>query len=399
MMLMNGLYGAIFKWIHGNKLVYNTCWEDPRIDRQALQFGEDDTVLVITSAGCNTLDYALTSPRHVYAVDMNPRQNAVLEMKMAGIRKLEFEDFFAMFGQGRIERIEWLYRDTLRPALSPRSQVFWDNHLHYFDAERPNNSYYFHGTCGWIARMIHLYLTKHPRLRHGVEALLNASTVEEQRQVYADIRHIFWSRPVKWAVSRDTTLALAGVPKAQRKQVESTYAGGITQFLMDVGDAVFGWLPLGDNYFWRVYITGRYTPDCCPEYLKPEKFHALKDGLVDRISVHTDTIEGFLHKNDDVEISRYVLLDHMDWLNTYQHDMLEREWQEIVRHARHGTRMIWRSGGLRVDYVDPIQVTLRGRKTEVGELLTYDQALAERLHPQDRVHTYGSFYIADLAVG
>jgi hypothetical protein len=32
----------------------------------------------------------------------------------------------------------------------------------------------------------------------------------------------------------------------------------------------------------------------------------------------------------------------------------------------------------------------------VGELLRYDHELAHRLHPLDRVHTYGSFHIAHL---
>ena len=72
-------------------------------------------------------------------------------------------------------------------------------------------------------------------------------------------------------------------------------------------------LPLADNYFWRVYIKGRYTADCCPEYLKPENFQKLKGGLADRVEVYTDSVQGFLEKNAR-RFSRFVLLDHMDWL-------------------------------------------------------------------------------------
>ena len=42
-------------------------------------------------------------------------------------------------------------------------------------------------------------------------------------------------------------------------------------------------------------------------------------------------------------------------------------------------------------------VTHRGELVSVGELLTYHTELARRLHARDRVHTYGSFYIADVA--
>ena len=63
----------VFQFVHGNNLVYNTCWEDPRLDRQTLNLTSQDRLLVITSAGCNALDYLLAGAGHVYAVDMNPR--------------------------------------------------------------------------------------------------------------------------------------------------------------------------------------------------------------------------------------------------------------------------------------------------------------------------------------
>jgi S-adenosylmethionine-diacylglycerol 3-amino-3-carboxypropyl transferase len=68
----------LFDAIHGQHLVYNQCWEDPAVDRQALLLSPRDRVLVITSVGCNALDYALTGAR-VLAVDVNPRQNHLLE--------------------------------------------------------------------------------------------------------------------------------------------------------------------------------------------------------------------------------------------------------------------------------------------------------------------------------
>ena len=84
MSLSSALNTKIFNHVHGNNLVYNICWEDPRIDHQMLNLGPDDNVLVITSAGCNALDYILKGCNHVYAVDMNYRQNAVLELKKSG---------------------------------------------------------------------------------------------------------------------------------------------------------------------------------------------------------------------------------------------------------------------------------------------------------------------------
>ncbi len=86
----------------------------------------------------------------------------------------------------------------------------------------------------------------------------------------------------------------------------------------------------------------------------------------------------------------------MDWLSDNMFPMLESEWQAIVTSAAPGTRIIWRSGGLDTDFIQRVEVEIDGQAVKVPELLTYQRELAAQLHPQDRVHTYGSFYIADL---
>ena len=75
----------------------------------------------------------LESPRHVHAVDMNPRQNALLELKMVGIRHLQYEDFFEMFGRGRLKYAVDTYHQGLRGSLSAWSQQYWDRWIRFFD--------------------------------------------------------------------------------------------------------------------------------------------------------------------------------------------------------------------------------------------------------------------------
>jgi S-adenosylmethionine-diacylglycerol 3-amino-3-carboxypropyl transferase len=58
---------------------------------------------------------------------------------------------------------------------------------------------------------------------------------------------------------------------------------------------------------------------------------------------------------------------------------------------------IWRRGGLRTEFLQRVHVTINGRLCTLDELLNYHRDLAAELHQQDRVHTYGSFYIADIA--
>jgi S-adenosylmethionine-diacylglycerol 3-amino-3-carboxypropyl transferase len=396
MAMRRRLADASFRFVHGHALVYNTCWEDPRLDREALALGPDDTMVVITSAGCNVLDYALDAPRSIHAVDLNPRQNALLELKVAAIRTLEFDEFFQLFGRGRLRGWPETYRRRVRPLLSDAARECWDRREHWFDP-KAQAAFYFRGTTGLAARMANTYLNLVIRARPSIEALINAADVDAQRDIYdRALRDRLWTPLFQWWLRRDSTLALLAVPRPQREHIERDYPSGIVGFIRERIEAVFTRLPMADNYFWRVYLTGEYSPSCCPEYLKRSNFERLKDGLVDRISIQTTSVQAFLESHE-TSISRFVLLDHMDWLCDDGNAALGREWRAILQRAAPGARVLWRSGGRATAFVDRLVVDHDGRPTRVGDRLTYDRPLAERLHARDRVHTYGSFHIADLA--
>ena len=91
---------GVFQFLHRNNLVYVTSFEDPAVDRCALEVGPSDRVVTITSGGCNALDLVLAGSLEVHAVDVNPLQTALLELRIAAIRKLGHDDFFALFGRG-----------------------------------------------------------------------------------------------------------------------------------------------------------------------------------------------------------------------------------------------------------------------------------------------------------
>src|SRR5439155_12209447 len=141
------LNNRIFKAVHHRNLIYNTCWEDPALDRVALTLGPSDRLMVITSAGCNALDYLLAGAGEVNAVDVNPIQNALLELKRAAILGLDHDSFFELFGQGSSPRARQMYADALRQRLSPRSRAYWDRNVHFFSGKGWRHSFYYRGTA------------------------------------------------------------------------------------------------------------------------------------------------------------------------------------------------------------------------------------------------------------
>jgi S-adenosylmethionine-diacylglycerol 3-amino-3-carboxypropyl transferase len=291
--------------------------------------------------------------------------------------------------------VRQVYEQKLRRELSPFAQAYWDRCIRFFD--NPRKPFYYRGTTGFFARFMRIYADRVMRVKPQIEEILSVRSLEKQRAIYYEyIRPRLWTRLIRTAMNRDTTMSLLGVPRQQRMQIDTQYEGGLVKFIQDCVDTVFGQLPLWDNYFWRVYITGQYSRDCCPEYLKEENFQRLRDGQVDRISTHTDSVQGFLDKHPG-RISRFVLLDHMDWLSDRFFPLLEAEWQSIVDRATPDARLIWRSGGLRTDFLERVQVLVGGKMRVVTDMLSLNEQLAAELHARDRVHTYGSFYIADLA--
>jgi S-adenosylmethionine-diacylglycerol 3-amino-3-carboxypropyl transferase len=380
----------IFNAIYSRSLVYNTCWEDPAVDRVALDVGRNDTMLVITSAGCNVLDYALASPKRIYAVDANPRQNALLELKLAAIRRLDFDDFFAIFGEGFHPEIGKLYRLALRYDLTPFARQYWDRNLAWFASRR--GSFYYHGLSGLVAGLFRTYLHLRPRLAEPVRAMFDLQSLEAQRRLYDEhIRPQLWGPAMNWALSRQLTMSLLGVPAPQRHEVQNQHPGGVAGFIRAAIEYVFRELPVWDNYFWSVYVRGRYGRNCCPEYLKEANFAALKGGLADCIELHTDTVTGFLRGGTE-PVSKFVLLDHMDWMASHDMDALREEWHAIFERAAPGARIIFRSAHARPAYLEQLEL----RSGRLRYLLDWHDGLAEELQARDRVHTYAGFHIADV---
>ena len=386
------LRDCLFTVFQRHHLIYNACWEDAALDRAAFELGANDRVLVLTSGGCNALDYLLAGAGAVEAVDSNPCQSALLEFKTAAIRGLTHAEFWELFGAGRSPRAPAMYHDVIRRRLFFRARQYWDRHLHYFSGRGRRNSFYYHGGWGLMMWLIVGYWKRWRGLRRPLEDLFAARSLEEQRDIYyRHLRDRLWTPGFSRFSSHRLPLALMGIPERQRESM-LRYPGGLFRRGQTIVEELLTTIPFATNHFMRVYILGSYTPDCCPEYLTPTGFARLKGGLLDRLTIHTALVTDYLRRAAP-GISRFALLDHMDWLGPRE---LAEEWEAILSRARPGSRVLCRSALPDVDYLYPVTVCYRGRPTALGDLLRFDRERALALHARDRVHMYGSFHIAHL---
>lgn len=374
----------VFRQIHSRHLVYNTCWEDPRCDRQLLQLDAKSEIVMITSAGCNALEYLLDAPARIHCVDVNPRQNALLALKRAAIAQLEHNDLFLIFGKGWHPRWNEIYHNHLRPHIPHYAQLYWDSHQQYFNGQGLRKSFYYYGSSGSVAWWARQYLKARPKLHRQIKAMFNAETLEEQIALYEKIEGKVLNRLIQWVVNQHITLYAVGVPRSQRALFFDQHEEGVLGYIRRSMRQVFTELPLKDNYFWQLYFNGCYFLDCCPAYLDAGHQTSIADGL-ENIHQHTMTITDFLRKNPGT-YSHYVLLDHQDWLAANNRQALEEEWEMILANSRPGTRILLRSAADVVSFL-PAFVT---------ENVRFDQDAAKAHHCQDRVGTYGSVYIGEV---
>lgn len=380
--MINHLRDWIFKNVHGSNLVYNVCWEDPRCDRQVMNIGEDSKIVMITSAGCNALDYLLDNPEQIHCIDLNSRQNALLEFKKALIKHGTYQELYNFFGEGTYPNGEQYYKKELRQHLPAYAQDFWDRKIGYFSGKGAKKSFYFRGSSGTLAWLFVKYMKSRKKLYAKVRSLMESKTLEEQEHWYNQIEAKLFNKTILRLVSNHYALAMAGVPRAQRRLISEEYPGGVGQFIVNSARQVFTKVKISDNYYYRAYIDGCYSKTCCPNYLVESNYETLRE-RIDRVKTHTTSVSQFL-KDNPAEYSNFVLLDHQDWLAAHDVIALEEEWQLILKNSKPGTRILMRSAANRIDFFPEF----------VKEKIEWiPQEELKDLHDQDRVGTYGCVYV------
>ena len=160
-----------------HKLIFTLSWEDPESDLKALRIQPGDTVMTITSGGCNTLGFLVCDPAVIHTVDINPSQSYLLELKMAAMQHLDYPSFVRFLGltpsEDRLKRY-----GRIRNHLSPKAAEFWDVH-----GKIVHEGFLFGGRYEYFVKLVGKFV----RLIQGkerVNGLFEARDPEQQRAFY-----------------------------------------------------------------------------------------------------------------------------------------------------------------------------------------------------------------------
>lgn len=335
--------------------LYAFAWEDPKVDQRLLQINDNDTILCLTSGGDNLLEYLVTArPRRIHAVDLNPNQNHLLELKIAAFQALHYADVWKLFGEGHHPDFQDLLINKLSPHMSSQAFQFWFKNVSRFTS---SNSFYEYGGSGCAIKLVR-WLAWLTGLKQEIRRLCNSKTRNEQREVWSKIRPMILSRSLHWAlVGTEWFLwKAAGVPPAQRQLIiqdaseqpqkgsapppeglSDTTGEAMWDYIVNTLDPVAQHTLLSEeNYHYLLTLTGQYTrryrqtnllfspakllliPSsgrCHPVYLSPKAHTKLSQpNAFSNLRIHTDElseiIQRFKPATLTIAIVRYILSTH-----------------------------------------------------------------------------------------
>jgi S-adenosylmethionine-diacylglycerol 3-amino-3-carboxypropyl transferase len=352
---------------------YSQCWEDAETLLRGLDMTAEDDVLSITSGGDNTFALLLSNPRSITAIDHNPAQTFLADLKIQAIRRLDYDDFIGFVGAAGCAYRGILYRH-LRSALSPAARAFWDS--------RPDDIDRGIIHCGRFERYLGLFRRGVLPLIHApatVRHLLTQNGSDEQVPFYEQV----WdSRRWRWLFrtffSRLLLARLGRHPEVFR-HVEQDAIGSL---LLERTRRGLTDVPLRDNYFAEFILTGHYRdlPHAHP-WLRQEHFATLKE-RVSRVTLVTGDFASFLARQQEGSLSKLNLSDIFEYVSDAEYEALL---SDLLRVIRPGGRI----GFWTLFIPRDVPPTLR-------DSLHIDAETCRDLSASDRTFFYGGFRTVEV---
>jgi S-adenosylmethionine-diacylglycerol 3-amino-3-carboxypropyl transferase len=313
-------------------VLYASAWEDPAVDRAALRIQPSDVVLSVTSGGCNVLTFLLDDPCKIIALDLNPHQSHLLELKMAAFRKLSHRQLLAFVGVRASAARSAIYRDRLRPVLSDGARRFWDR-----QPAKIARGLIHAGRYEKYMRLLRKVLITPTGRGRLARRMFETEDPAERERLYRD-RWLGpgWTFLTRVMLGRRLNSLL--FDKAFFAHLDRDVSFG-RHFAAKAEHALVR-LPLKDNYFLSYILFGRYYDEQhLPPYLRRENFRTIRDRL-DRIEIVTDGAARCLAGLENSSIAKFNFSNIFEWMPFPAFEDLLRE---TVRVARNGAVLVYRN--------------------------------------------------------
>jgi len=352
-------------------VLYAQCWEDPAIDRAAFNIKSGDTVFTITSGGCNALAFLLDNPKKIIALDLNPHQNYLFELKIAAMKRLSYDEVLQLLGIRDSDSRVSLYQAS-RDLLSNKAQDFWDNHL------KEIKKGLIH--CGRYESYMRL-LRKILILLIGkkvMKALFASPSQSERKMIYERnwdnigwkiFTRIFLSRKVMSFLFTDEFFKYLG----NRFSFGDNFARKVKRAITE--------LPVAENYFLSYILLGNYMQNNFPPYLQRDNYEIIL-GRLNRIEIVTADCEQYFIGLPDSCIDKFNFTNIFEWISPEQFNKLL---VQTIRTAKDKSIITYRN--LLVPRIHPPSLNNR---------IELKEELSAILHKRDLSFIYDRYVVEQI---
>ncbi len=364
--------------IHSDKkvfkdILYAQCWEDPRIDREAFRTTSDDVVFSITSGGCNALAFLLDNPRKVIALDLNPQQNFLMDLKMAAFKALSYEELLEFMGV-RKSRDRFQLYERIRGLLSADSARYWDRQRKKIQRGIIHSGRY-EAYMRLLKRIVIAPLISKKTLMRFFET--------EDPSERAALFHKKWENFRWWFLTRvmlSRRLNTLFFDKAFFAYLDERFSFG--KHFAEKAKRAITQLPMKENHFLSYILLGKfYDGDNLPLYLKRENFDVIRS-RVDRIEIVTDSCENYFSSLPDSSISRFNFTNIFEWMPDDAYEDLLRE---TVRVAKDKAVLTYRN-----------LLVFREHPSTLNSNIRSLQKMAKSLHERDLSFIYNNYVVEEI---
>eukprot|EP01061_Rhynchopus_euleeides_P014505 TRINITY_DN2510_c0_g1_i1.p1 TRINITY_DN2510_c0_g1~~TRINITY_DN2510_c0_g1_i1.p1 ORF type:complete len:625 (+),score=314.98 TRINITY_DN2510_c0_g1_i1:125-1999(+) len=359
----------------GQSWIYNQSWEDPKVDVEHFKIGKGDRVCMLTTGGDNVLDYLIEDPEYIDTFDMNEHQNYLVDMKLACVKALSYDDCFAILAQQDYKCFQKCFPQVKRHLQSERSRQWWEVNQHRMKNWHLSGSVKF---AAYTAIGILKLMGCHDMLEEM--KAMTEPTLEKQREIYAKYRMRVLMAASLGQTGINGLIGCVGVPERQFGMYDDK-----DRLLPELLDFICQHtLLFQDNYFYSSYLEGGWTKKSCPRYLREEFFPLVKE-RANRVRWITATLaDGVQGPEARKDYTRFVLLDHQDWL---PEEIIVKSWRVLSTvGAKEGALVGWRSfGTLPFGCLSNLKFHV---KTHIGR--------REPNAASDRVAMYNGLFCAEL---
>jgi S-adenosylmethionine-diacylglycerol 3-amino-3-carboxypropyl transferase len=356
----------------GGELRYSTVWEDHLLLEGALRVHSASRLLVIASAGCNVLNLLLRAPRRIVAIDVNPAQTALLELKLAALQTLGHDGFLALLGARPHGARTDLY-ERVRGLMSAPARDWCDANVAIIEAGIAG--------AGRLDRFFAEFRREHlsSRERRDVAAALFEPRPLAEQAAYARER-LFTPEFEAGFRAHFTREALGGRGR-DPSQFAYVSDADVPEWFLGRLRWVCTALPARDNHYLRRFLLGpAHDGDCVAPHLRRERYERLA-ALASRVEVVTDSIDAYLDSSAAGAIDGAALSNLFEYLAPGDSDAL---------FARLGRTL---AAGARVAYWN---LLVPRRSPNDVRALRHLDALSLALWKRDRAWFYQSFNVEEV---